>query len=93
VELARESDTPPVICHGPVDGSHACEGLRFNHAWVEVENAVYDLAATGMEEPTPKEDYYRINGIIESEVKRYTVVEAVTLLSETDVYGPWQETI
>jgi hypothetical protein len=50
---------------------------------------VYDWAATGMELAIPQEDYYRINGIIESEVKRYSLVDAVTLLSETDVYGPW----
>jgi inosine/xanthosine triphosphate pyrophosphatase family protein len=35
IELAQ-SGVVPVVCHGPVNGSHACEGLRFDHAWTEV---------------------------------------------------------
>jgi hypothetical protein len=91
VELARTADTPPVVCHGTIDGTHAYKGQRIPHAWVEVEDAVFDWAATGMEEPIPREDYYRINK--PESVCRYSIVEVVTFLSELDHYGPWQETI
>jgi hypothetical protein len=81
----------PFLVHALVHGRGQASGHRFPHAWVEVGEIVHDYS-NGVERKLPKEIYYIIGGIDQSDprsYRKYSFEEMrKKLLSESN-YGPW----
>ncbi len=76
------------IVHGTVSGQGHLTGVRFGHAWVEVDDTVFDLS-NGRAIIMPRDEYYALGEI--SNPRRYTVAEARKLMLAHEHYGPWHE--
>lgn len=83
----------PMLVHGIVTGRGPIEGLRYNHAWVEIGDVVYDktipMAANGI----PKQLYYSLGNIVEPDklVFRYTLDDVLKKSRKFGTYGPWED--
>jgi len=77
------------LCHGLVTGQGEVEGIRFGHAWIELNDTVIDVS-NGKQLVMSKKRYYRIGNIKETEVKRYNQHEALVKMLKTGNYGPWK---
>jgi len=94
-ELTPEERSRAVICHGVPLGQGEIEGIRFDHAWVEVADEQFPDAVTvldysnGREIQIPREVYYAIGKIKSDDVKRFTMQEATEQMNEKGFYGPW----
>jgi len=91
------------ICHGVPLGRGGIEGIRFDHAWVEVDElqgtlpngreiwdrTVYDYS-NGNEVVMPAALYYHYGNIESEDVRRFTAKEALEKMKETGFYGPWE---
>lgn len=97
------ADNPSArICHGVPLGRGEIEGIRFDHAWVEVDESqgtlpdgteiwdtvVYDYS-NGNEVVIPAALYYHIGKIRPQDVKRFTAKEALEKMDKLRFYGPW----
>ena len=85
----------PVLVHGIVTGEKgtSVEDVQYTHAWVEVDNQVYDntyFEETGYNKPISKKDYYK-QGQIDFTVKYKTVEEVGKLVLSTGHCGPWDK--
>lgn len=91
-ELQPEYGDKAKICQGVPMGQGEIEGLRFDHAWCEVETdegvMVIDTS-NGRRIEIPQEVYYIIGKMKSDDVQRYTAQEALKKMNETGVYGPW----
>jgi hypothetical protein len=98
-QLTHEEKKRARICHGVPMGQGEIEGVRFDHAWVEVETdmkkpdgspfyLVYDHS-NGRELVLPRDLYYEVGQMKEEDVKRYTASDAIDKMNETGIYGPW----
>lgn len=74
------------LCHGQPVGQGPIEGIKHGHAWLELGDIVIDPSTGGV---FRTEQYYRIGQIKNKEVKRYTRLEAIRMLVQTEHYGPW----
>lgn len=81
---------PGLVCHGEATGQGAIEGVRFGHAWVEVDDTVFDFS-NGGSHVLPRDRYYALGEIDEKEVRRYTKDETLAWMLKTHHYGPWDE--
>jgi hypothetical protein len=97
--LTEEQRENAYICHGVPMGRGPIEGIRFDHAWVEVVEqpdsdwddpvvTVYDFS-NGSERVIPAFLYYKIGDINPKDVKRYTDKQAYEKMEEKRFYGPW----
>ena len=75
------------LCHGTVSGQGHLEGKRFDHAWNEEGDIVFDNS-NGRDIVMRKERYYELGKI--SDVKRYTREQAMKLMLKTKNFGPWE---
>lgn len=90
-ELAEVMDSRDIrIVHGWVDGRGPTEGLRFVHAWVELKNQIVIDRSNGLDLAISVEAYYAIGGIVEEEIRRYTVREAEKIADEIGWVGCWE---
>src|SRR5256885_12173247 len=71
------------LVHGNVATLRQDEDV--NHAWIEEENAVYEVA-NGRNKLLLKDSYYKELGV--TNVRRYTLLEAVTLALKHGRSGP-----
>jgi len=78
------------LCHGKPIGQGKIDGIKHNHAWIEVNDIVIDFS-NGKKTIIPRERYYRIGKINKKEVFRYTPIEAVKMMLETAHFGPWEK--
>jgi hypothetical protein len=76
-----------VLVHGSCIGRGPIEGVRFGHAWVEIENLVID---TEKQVTMPKDLYYEAGQI--TDTHRYTRDEAIAMANKTGHFGCWHET-
>ena len=76
-----------VLVHGIVTGRGPIEGIRYGHAWVEIQGYVVDPSG----KVVPKELYYRIGEV--SHEKKYTMEGAARRAVEHGHYGPWDPVI
>jgi hypothetical protein len=79
------------LVHGMVDGQGGLSGVRFDHAWCEDDHLVYDFS-NGRKLILPKEYYYRVGNITDSENFKYSVDQAREFILNTGNWGPWERT-
>lgn len=101
VAIAVAHDAHPgvvLICHGrPIYGGNPADvgpDGRYDHAWVEVPNEqgiiVLDFSH-GLRAKALQLDYYTAGSIIESDVRRYDLIDALDMMDKYENYGPWPE--
>jgi len=82
-----------VLCHGtPLGTGGEAEGLRYGHAWVEVNiiGATFVIdKSNGNDAFFPKDVYYRAGSIVDEDVVRYSRVEAARHIVKYKHWGPW----
>ena len=76
------------LVHGNVTGQGPIKGIRHGHAWVEVDDIVFDNS-NGKSVMMRRERYYEIGKI--KNPKRYTFAEMRGYLLSTCHYGPWRK--
>jgi len=90
--VVEASDPNTVLCHGTALGTGGeALGLRYGHAWVEVEVAGEWLVidrANGFDYLGRRDRYYAAGTI--REVKRYPKALAMQMLLQRRHYGPWR---
>jgi len=80
------------LVHGIVTGQCEIEGVRYGHAWVEFRHNGLDIVFDpSIDKAFPKDLYYSIGEI--EYTKRYTLDEALLILTEQQHYGPWDNKI
>lgn len=81
-----------VLVHGtPLGEAGEVAGIRYAHAWVELGDLlVIDLTMNGGS-TMPRSLYYRVNSLLESDVRRYSKTEALAMMAQSQHYGPWHE--
>lgn len=90
------ADESALICHGrPVNRSPQFSGMRYWHAWVEVQPHgapwhVIDVS-NGLRVGMKRTRYYRLGQIDPEHVARFTLAEAIEAMERFDHYGPWVE--
>jgi hypothetical protein len=77
------------VVHGMVDGQASLTGTRFDHAWVEVGDALVYDNSNGKDLVVPMQTYYAIGNIKEEELVRYSVDQTRSKLIQHKHYGPW----
>lgn len=96
VAAALPSEAAPLVVHGvPLGTGGNVEGLRYWHAWVEVDGPSGHRAAKrlaldyshGKETQIARAAFYRIGHI--TSVHRYSLAEAARLAVEWQTWGPW----
>lgn len=75
-----------LLVHGFV--TNPDDGSRHGHAWCELGPYVYDWS-NNLQVVMPKDQYYRLGGILRSECTYYTRMKAIRLLLAHEHYGPW----
>ena len=79
------------LVHGMVNGQGRLSGVRYDHAWCEDDHLVYDFS-NDRKLILPKEYYYQLGGIIDSDNFRYSQDEARKFILDTGTWGPWERT-
>ena len=80
------------IVHGMVDGQGPLKGIRFDHAWIEdARGNVIDASNGKFNKPLilPKELYYAIGNIKESQLKRFGNKEISDNVNKTGKTSGW----
>lgn len=77
------------LIHGMVDGQGALEGVRYDHAWCEDDHLIYDFS-NGRRLIFPKQLYYKLGNIKDSENFKYSKDEARKFILSTENWGPWE---
>lgn len=78
----------PIIVHGEATGRGKIEGIQHAHAWVEVDDRVFDFS-NGKEVVIDKDVYYAI-GRVKNTV-RYSQSEANAAMLNVGTFGPWDQ--
>lgn len=84
-----------ILCHGkPLGQGPLNLGERYWHAWVETADGQLVIEkSNGNDMTLPAFLYYAIGKIDTADVKRYTAVEAATLMLREGHFGPWGESV
>lgn len=81
-----------ILCHGSPIGRGPIEGVKFGHAWVEVNDTLVIDQSNGNNIFMDVGRYYAIGQIKPDEVVRYTPQQLAAMIREHKTYGPWHET-
>jgi transposase-like protein len=78
------------LVHAYVSGQGSLKGRRFEHAWNEIGDVVFDYS-NGRKIVMRKEDYYKLGNIVKTpgQYMIYDKPEAVKKMVTTKHYGPW----
>jgi len=82
-------DNEATLVHGFVSGQRSLSGVRYTHAWNEKGNDVIDNS-NGRSIKVPKELYYAIGNIKESECKYYNIDQVNKMSLKFRHKGPWE---
>ena len=85
--IVAKMDPDAFLVHAEVEGQGPVAGRRFPHAWIEIGDNVYDYS--GNRHVGPKEPYYALGK--PTEIRRYTRIEAMVHIVETEHWGPWED--
>lgn len=80
------------VCHGVVSGQGRLKGVRFAHAWVEVDHdnkTVVVDKSNGRAITVLRDLYYAIGEIDPTAVERYEKAEVLRHIQDTHQWGPW----
>ena len=84
----------PLLVHGVVTGRGPLQGVKFVHAWVEVDDMVYDKTMPMFAEGFPKQGYYGLANIEDdSLIFRYDSAKVADKASQYKTYGPWEDVL
>lgn len=92
LEAELGPDLEITIVHGLVTGTGGeAEGIRYNHAWVEVNRALCaDRSQGGSPVTVPVGLYYGIGSVDPDETHRYCLEQAHRHMVDLGHYGPWR---
>ncbi len=83
------------LVHANVTGQGPIEGVRYGHAFTEFQHEddneitmVYDPSA---DVTLPADFYYALGQINPDEVRRYSLEEMNKKLTESRIWGPWDD--
>ena len=76
------------LVHGEVGGQGKLDGVRYGHAWVEINGSVID-PSNGRTICMKREAYYALGKV--DAVRRYSFQETIRQMADTAHYGPWGE--
>ena len=85
--LIADMPDDALLCHGTVTGQGPVEGIKFGHAWIEINDIVIDKS-NGNNICMDKERYYSIGKI--KNVRRYSKSTALKNLLKYETFGPWK---
>ena len=77
------------LVHGMVDGQGSLKGVRYGHAWVELDNTVFDYS-NGRKLEIPRFAYYHLGNIDKKDNLYYTQNEARSWVLDEGTWGPWE---
>ena len=80
----------PLLVHGIITGQGPIEGIKYNHAWVEIGDTVIDKTIPLFAKGFPKDAYYRLANADEDKVFKYNAKEVAKKAQEFETYGPWE---
>lgn len=86
-----ESNIPEIkLVHAYVSGQGELTGRRFEHAWNEIGDVVFDYS-NGRKVMMRKEDYYKLGNVIETrgQYMIYNKINALKKMVTNKTYGPW----
>jgi len=79
-----------LLVHGLVNGQGRLKGIKYNHAWIEIDDKVIDRTIQNEEmKEMDKEIYYAL-GNIETTYK-YDFLQVIEKSLEIETYGPWED--
>lgn len=81
----------PLLCHGIVEGRGPLSGIKYNHAWIEVDGQVIDRTMSFFKKGQPKEVFYALGNIDEKLVFKYDSQQIAKKAVEWGTYGPWED--
>lgn len=76
------------LVHGVVTGQGELEGVQFGHAWVELNNMVFDMS-NGRKVVMLKNKYYAIGQI--KITRTYDYQQMLEKVIKYETYGPWDK--
>jgi hypothetical protein len=77
------------VCHGTALGQGPIAGIRFGHAWIEVDEDTVLEVANGAYDEFDRAGYYALGRI--RNVQRYDFEQARRAMLDHGVYGPWHD--
>ena len=89
VQLLLRLGEGALLVHGEVVGQGRIDGIRYGHAWVELNGSVLD-PSNGMLRAFIAEEYFAIGKIDRTKLLRYSLHEAMEWMRKTEHYGPWE---
>lgn len=75
------------LVHGVVTGQGPLDGIEYNHAWVELNDAIVCDYSNGNNVVMPISQYYNIGNI--DITKKYNIRDVANMVSKYGTYGPW----
>ena len=83
----------PLLVHGIVTGQGAIEGIKYNHAWIEIGDMVIDKTIPLFANGFPKDAYYRMARADESLMFKYNSEQVMNNALKFNTYGPWEDVL
>ena len=83
----------PLLVHGIITGQGPIEGIKYNHAWVEIGDIVIDKTIPMFAKGFPKDAYYRLAEADEDKIFKYAAKEVAKKAQEFGTYGPWEDVL
>ena len=77
------------LVHGMVNGQGPLNSVRYGHAWVELDDIVFDYS-NGRKLEIPKRVYYHVGQIKENDNIYYTQEETRRWILDIGTWGPWE---
>lgn len=87
LSLGTRSDAR--LIHGTVTGQGKVAGIRYGHAWVEINGFVLDPSNRRMV-CIQREEYYRVGKVAPGSLRRYSCRETLAMMNQFAHYGPWE---
>jgi hypothetical protein len=87
LSLGRNTDAR--LVHGVVSGQGKLAGVRFGHAWVEINGWVID-PSNGKKLCMARDRYYQLGKIDPSQSRSYSYQEVLRATVQSGHYGPWE---
>lgn len=87
--FSRQSENPKLV-HAIITGQGKIEGLKYNHAWIEIGDSVIDTTIPIFKDGINKEIYYRLARIEKDLIFKYNRDEVLSNATKHKTYGPWE---
>jgi len=78
------------LVHGICTGLGKIAGIRFAHAWVEINGYVID-PSNGKMVIMAKKQYYELGQVEVNSLATYKIEDMIEVALKKETYGPWEE--